>query len=55
VFSSDEEPDNADGLVRRKATEPFSESVAAYTNRDRYSRDAVAKKTQNSLKLHCPD
>ena len=43
MFPSDEEPDNADGLVCGKATKPFSESVAAYTNKDMYSRDAVAK------------
>jgi hypothetical protein len=29
-------------LSAEKATEPFSEPVAAYTNRDMYSRDAVA-------------
>ena len=36
MFPPDEEPDNAYGLVCGKATEPFSESLAAYTNRDMY-------------------
>jgi hypothetical protein len=50
-------------LSAEKATEPFSESVAAYTNRDMYSRDAVARadrrngvdlKTKDSLNCIVP-
>ena len=51
-------------LSAETATEPFSESVAAYTNRDKYSRDAVARadrrngvdsKNTGLSQLHCPD